>query len=173
MNSLIKRIELVANLAIIAVAILVAMVLVRSYLLPRFRPPQQTVRSAIGIGPGTQLSLPGIDWKGNGGTLLLALSTQCHFCTESGPFYKRIVDERVRNPKLRLVAIFPQSVPEAQKYLRDLGVNVDDVRQSQLESLGVDGTPTLIIGNNEGIVADFWRGKLTSDKEAEVLSRLK
>jgi hypothetical protein len=37
----------------------------------------------------------------------------------------------------------------------------------------VNGTPTLIEANSEGVVVDSWRGKLPSDKEAEVLNRLK
>jgi hypothetical protein len=171
MNAFAKRIELVANLAIIVVATLLAVVLVRSYLLRRPSATQTTATS--GIRAGTNLSLPGVDWSANGQTLVMALSTQCHFCTESAPFYQRLAQERAKNPNLRLIAVFPQATPEGQEYLKGLGVNVDDVRQSKLESLGVSGTPTLIMANNQGIVEDSWRGRLTGDKEAEVLRRLK
>src|SRR5882672_7848799 len=167
MSMLIKRIELVANLAIIAVAILLGTVLVRSYLLPWLRPPQQIATSSL--RPGMQLSLPGVDWKGNGRTLLLALSTQCHFCTESAQFYQRICQERAKAPNVRLVAVFPQPVSEAEKYLSDIGVTVDELKQARLDSIGVGGTPTLIMTDSEGVVADSWRGRLPSEKESEVL----
>lgn len=170
MKALIKRIELVANLAIIVVAILLGVVLVRNYL---FRSPVPTQAAAItGIQAGTKLSLPNIDWNANRQTLVMALSTNCHFCTESAPFYQRLVQERVGHRNVRLIAVFPQPSREGEEYLKGLALNVDDVKQAELGSLGVSGTPTLILLNNEGVVEDSWRGKLNGDREGEVLRRL-
>ena len=73
---------------------------------------------------------------------------------------------------LRLVAILPQEVSEGQKYLSEHGVLVDEVKQSPLNAVGVGGTPTLILTNNEGVVTDAWLGKLSTNKEAEVLGKL-
>jgi hypothetical protein len=171
MSGLIKRIELIANLAIIVVAILLGVVLVGNYMLPRFRAPQQAAGSSI--APGTKLSLPGVDWKANGRTVVLALSTGCHFCTESAPFYQRVAQVRAKAGNIRLVAVFPEPVSEGQRYLSSLGVTVDEVRQAQLDSIGVIGTPTLIMTDGEGAVANSWRGKLPSEKESEVLARLR
>ena len=171
MSGIIKRIELVANVAIIVVAILLGVVLVRNYLLPRSRAPQQAAASSI--PPGTKLLLPGVDWKANGKTLVLALSTGCHFCTDSGAFYQRVAQERAKAGNLRLVAVFPEPVPEGQKYLSNLGVTVDEVRQARLDSIGVAGTPTLIMADGEGSVLDSWRGRLPREKESEVFARLK
>lgn len=170
MSSLIKRIELIANLAIIVVAILLGVVLVRSYLFPRSLAFQTANASAI--QPGTKLSLSGVDWKANGRTLVMALSTQCHFCSESASFYQRIAQERAKSGSVRLVAVLPQPVEESQKYLKELGVTVDEIKQAKLDSFGVNGTPTLIVANDQGIVTDSWRGKLTDEKENVVLSRL-
>lgn len=172
MATLTKRIELVANLAIIVVAILLGVVLVRNYMTPK-APASQQPAAATSIPPGTQLSLPGVDWKANGRTVVLALSTGCHFCTESAQFYQRVAQERAKAGNIRLVAVFPEPVSEGQKYLSKLGVTVDEVRQAQLDSIGVIGTPTLIMTDGEGAVADSWRGKLPSEKEAEVLARLR
>ena len=169
MRMLIKRIELVANLAIIIVAILLGVVLVRSLLLSRHQPNQETVNSSP--RPGTKLSLPAVDWKGNGRTLLFALSTRCHFCTESAPFYKQLVEQR--GAGVRFVAVFPQPVTEGEKYLKNLGVRSDQVKQEPPESLGISGTPTLILVNDSGMITDSWIGKLSTEKQAEVLSRLK
>src|SRR5437899_5098165 len=107
MSSLMKKIEVAANVAIIAVAILLGATLVRSYLLSRVllsRAQTQTTQPVAAIQPGTQLSLPDIDWQTNGRTLILALSTECHFCTESAPFYHRVAEERAKNGNLRLLA---------------------------------------------------------------------
>jgi hypothetical protein len=171
MSNLVKRTEMVANVAIILVAILLGVILVKDYLLPKRQPPMPAAPAAI--APGTKLSMPGVDWKANGKTLVLALSTGCRFCTESGPFYQRLAQERAKSQNIRLVAVFPQPVAEAQKYLSDLGVSVDEVRQAPLDSIGVMATPTLILANADGAVAESWRGKLPGEKESELLAKLK
>ena len=83
-------------------------------------------------------------------TLVLALSTQCHFCTESAPFFQRIRKETSKN--LKMVAVLPQPVSESHKYLEGEGVQVDDVRQAPLTTIGVRGTPTLLLVDNVGSV---------------------
>jgi hypothetical protein len=170
MSALLKRTELLANLAIIGVAILLGVVLTKNYLLPsQTRQPN----APAAIPAGTKLSLSGVDWKANGRTIVLALSTGCHFCTESGPFYQRVAQERAKGNNVRLVAVFPEPVDEGQKYLSKLGVTVDDVKQARLDSIGVVGTPTLIMADDAGAVTESWRGKLPSEKESELLARLK
>jgi hypothetical protein len=168
MSQLLKKTEMVANIAIVLVAILLGVVLVKNYLLPK---PQPTMPTPVAAG--TKLSLPGVDWKANGRTLVLALSTVCRYCTESGPFYQRVAQQRATNQNIRLVAVFPQSVADGQKYLSDLGVTVDEVRQARLDSINVMATPTLILANADGVVAESWQGKLPGETESELLARLK
>ncbi len=170
MNKMFRGTELAANVAIVLVGILLSVVLVKNNLVqsqPAIAAP------AAAIAPGTKLSLPGVDWKTNGRTLVLALSTGCRFCTESAPFYKRLAQEKPNLQNIRLVAVFPEPEEQSRKYLSDLGVTVDEVRQGRLDSIGVVGTPTLIFADADGAVATSWRGKLSSDKETEVLARLK
>jgi len=168
MSQLLKKTEMVADIAIVVVGILLAVVLVKNYLLAK---PQAPMPAAI--APGTKLSLPSVNWKANGTTLVLALSTGCRFCTESGPFYQRLAQERAKNQNIRLVAVFPQPVAEGQKYLSDLGVTVDEVQQARLDSIGVVATPTLILANADGAVLESWTGKLPGEKESELLAKLK
>ena len=167
MNNLTKRIELLANVAIIVVALLLGAVLVKRYLLPQAPSPQAQAR----IQPGTKLSVPGVEWGKNERTLLLVLSTTCHYCTESSPFYQRLAQEKAKKGGVGLVAVLPQSVDESRKYLNGLGVAVDDVRQAGLDTVQVRGTPTLIVADRTGAVVESWVGKLPAEAEAEVLDR--
>jgi len=71
-----------------------------------------------------------------------------------------------------MVAVAPQSVSEAQQYLSRVGVQVDEVRQVQFNTLGVRATPTLLLVNDAGVVMDVWVGKLPPDQETQVLTAL-
>ena len=169
MNSLAKKLELLANVAIIVVALLLGAVLVKRYLLPQ---PTNARAADARIQPGTKLSLPGMEWGRSDKTLLIVLSTQCRFCTESAPFYQRLAREQSRAGRARLVAVLPQSVAEAQKYLGEHGITVDEVRQVSPDAVGAAGTPTLIMLDSAGSVVESWVGKLPPDKESEVITRL-
>ncbi len=172
MKNVARTIETIANLAIIFIAILLGSVLVKSYLIPN------SIVKEIATVPLTQrviqrgdaLNLSDINWQKNGKTLLLALSTTCHYCTESAPFYQRISRE---HGNTRLIVLLPQEVREGEQYLKRLGVQVDEVRQISLGEIGVTGTPTLTLVDNRGEVVNSWAGQLQPDGENEVLNRLK
>ena len=169
MNS--KRLEALANVSTILVSFLLAAVLVKVFLLPaRALPPASTFHLQAVKGASLKESLPGVDWARNGRTLILAISTKCHFCTESAPFFQRIGKERAKG--VRLLAVFPQPVADSQKYLQSEAVQVDDVRHTTLASIGVRGTPTLLLVDKNGTVDDAWQGKLPADGEKEVLAAL-
>jgi thioredoxin-related protein len=168
-KSFTQRLEFLANLAIIVVAVLLSLVLIKSYLLPgssKEGPPDWRVPA------GSNVSLPGVDWSANNQTLLLVLQKGCHFCSESAPFYQRLIRETAGRRNIHLIAVLPQASDESKKYLDDLGVAIADIRQAGLDSIGVHGTPTLILVNDQGVVMNSWVGKLSADNEAEVLRRL-
>jgi hypothetical protein len=97
------------------------------------------------------------------------VSTVCHLCTESGPFYQRLAKARGRT---QLLAVLPQPIDEGKRYLEKLGVSVDKIRQVSLSSIDVRGTPTLMLVNSDGVVVNTWIGTLQVDREAEVLSKM-
>jgi len=165
-----KRVELLANIAIIVVAILLGGTLVYRYLRPASPAPTSVER--VQVKPGTKLSLSGVDWGKGDRTLLLVLSTTCRFCTESAPFYQRLAQEKAKNGGVSLIAVLPQSIGESQKYLTGLGVSVDDIRQAPPDAVKAVATPTLIMVDRTGSVTQSWVGKLPAEKEVEVLSRL-
>lgn len=170
-NKLTKGLEVSANVAIIVVAVLLCVVLVKSYVIPA--PTRQAAGEPAGtrgiMKSGDAVAVSGVDWEKNGKTLLMVLSTTCHFCTQSGPFYQRLVKE---HGDAKLVVLVPQSASEGQSYLKELGVEVDDVRQASLGDLGVSGTPTLILVDGKGVAADVWVGAMSPNRENEVVNRL-
>jgi thiol-disulfide isomerase/thioredoxin len=168
-----KKIEIAANIAIIIVATLLCGVLIKKHIISPPTPPANALiaNNQFQLQAGTKLSLPGIDWQKNSQTLLLVLSTTCHFCSESAPFYQQLVKELDGNT--HVVAVLPQSVSDSRGYLNRLGVAVDDIQQAEMSSLGVRGTPTLILANDKGVVMDSWVGKLPNDEQAKLINRVR
>jgi hypothetical protein len=165
------KLETVANLSTALVSLLLSIVLVKVFLLPQGRPPASAARPQVAKGTSLKGSLPGVDWSKNGRTLVLAISTRCHFCTDSAPFFQRISKDRPASTKL--LAVLPQTVDESRKYLDEEGVRVDDVRQATLDSIQVTGTPTLLLVDKAGTVPGVWVGKLEPSQQDDVLRVLK
>ena len=163
MSPLVRKIEIAANVSIIVVAILVCVAAFKY-----FRAKSGPQAAAPAIAAGTKINLPNEDWARNRKTLLLALSTNCKYCSASAGFYQRLIGAASSNT--RFVAVFPQSPEESKKYLSALEVTIDDVKQISPASFGVAASPTLILVDSEGSVINSWVGQLSPNKEAEVLA---
>ena len=170
MNNLHKRAELFANIAIVIVAILIGVVVVKRFILNSNEPNRAAANQ---IAPGDKVPLSGVEWVKSGHTVLLVLQNGCRFCTESAPFYQRLIKETANRSDVKLIALLPQSVTEGKQYLNEIGVSIDDVRQVSPSQVKVGGTPTLILVNDSGVAVDVWKGKLQPDAESQVLSKLK
>ena len=77
-----------------------------------------------------------------------------------------------KSSDVRIVAVLPQPMADAKIYLDKLGVRVGQVAQSDPRSVGVAGTPTVLLINDEGVVTYSWSGKLSDDEAAKVINRL-
>lgn len=163
-NRVARKIEIGANVAIIIAALAIVGIFARNY----FRNPPNSQQT---ISPGARFALKDVNWQANGKSLVLAVSTTCHFCTESAPFYRELVS-KCKDQHVRTIAVLPQPTSEAESYLKGEGVSVDDVRQGVLHDLEIGGTPTLLLVDTGGIVRNVWIGKLPGDKEQEVLTKL-
>jgi hypothetical protein len=169
--SLPRKIETTANIATIGAAVLLSTVLVKVYLLPAPSPRIPRIATAPAPGVDFKSRLPGVDWHKNGRTLVLAISTQCHFCKDSTPFYRKLQEQVGKN--LKTVAVLPQPVAEAEQYLNGEDVHVDQVKQASMGDIGVQGTPTMLLVNSAGVVTKTWVGKIQPEQEQEVLAALR
>lgn len=179
---MIRKLEVLTNLAVLITSVVLCSVLVKKYFFSTSKQeartetvaaklPDPNIQQRQSIPAGTRISLPGIDWNKSNRTVVLALSTTCHFCSESAPFYQKLEQQRTSN--VRLVAVLPQPIDDGRNYLNKLGVSVDQIVQAPLSSLGVRGTPTLILLDHNGAVIDSWIGKLADTEDAKVISRVR
>jgi thioredoxin-related protein len=159
-----KQIEVAANVGIIIVALAIGVTLIRNSRGDQSQ-PHQTIKI------GSKLAVKDTNWGANGRSIVLALSTTCHFCAESSGFYQKVV-RLAQQQHLHTIAVFPQSIPEVQAYLNKQGIAVDETKQAELSSLDINGTPTLLLVDENGIVCNVWIGKLSAEKEKDMLAKL-
>ncbi len=159
-----RKIEMGANVAIIIVALVAVAMLVKNY----WARPAELHHN---ITTGSKFGLKMEDGRGSPKTVVLALSTNCHYCTESAGFYREL-SRRCHQKNVPIIAVLPQASDDARSYLQAGGVIVDEIKQAPLADLQVDGTPTLVIVDGSGIVKKVWVGKLPSSKEKEVFDAI-
>lgn len=166
-----STLDTAANIAIIVVCAIAAFVLIRNQFFPPAPPPRPGE-----VAKGDQIAaLQQVVPAGSNRALVMALSPGCHFCTESMPFYKRLIDERnQKGSDIKVVAAVP--APEAKdgevKIMQEAGVKPDSVTTLNFQEAKVAGTPTLLLVDNKGEVLDVWVGKLDERSEEKVLEAL-
>jgi hypothetical protein len=161
-----KRLEVAVNFALLGAFLMVAALAAQHF----WR--TQTAATVGGPEIGARVSLVGADWSKSERTLVLAISTTCHFCSESADFYKKLVPS-AEGRGVPVIAVLPQTTTEGRAYLSGLGVNVRNVFQSSLQAVGAAATPTLLVIDRSGKIKKAWVGKLGLDGENQVLASLR
>jgi thioredoxin-related protein len=166
-----STLDTAANIAIIVVCAIAAVVLIRNQFFPP-RPPGMPPQ----VEKGEQFEqLKAVLPAGASKTLVVAVSPTCHFCNESLPFYKKLVDQRNQkaSPVKFIAAVpTPQVKDEEAKKFADAGVQPDGVVPIDFSAIKVPGTPTLLLVDNNGKVLDVWVGKQDAKGEKEILEVL-
>ncbi len=157
------RLEAVANVTVIMVALAVGYVVLRGWL----------------AAPGASVSVPtraelvnvaSIDWSHYRRSLVLVLNVGCHYCRDSVPFYQRLArTHSQRDNPVQLVAVFPNDVEAVRRLMNQEGLAIRSVAEVPLETLGVVATPTVLLVDGNGRLERFWVGVLTPRQELEVL----
>ena len=165
MGGITRSVEITANIAIIIVSTMIVGLIAKKYSASLNAGAPHTILV------GAKVSLPSMDWSNNKKSLVIALQTSCRYCSESGSFYQRLVLETGIH-KVPIVAVFPQTTAEGQAFFSNLNVPITNIRQASLRSIGVQVTPAILLVDNKGEIKASWLGKLSPDKESEVLNSL-
>jgi hypothetical protein len=121
---------------------------------------------------GKRLDISGENWKESEATLVFAMSTSCHFCSASAPFYQKLTGDVLPSMrgKVKTLAVLPESREAAEVYTKNtLGVQFDAIQQARAD---VPGTPTLLLVDRNGVVKDAWLGLLDRDRQPRMVAEL-
>lgn len=161
-----SRLEVAANIAVL-VAVIVVLAFIGQQEYGRYHHRSQPSQASL---VGQTITLPGVHFAPQSKTLILAISTTCHFCKDSEPFYQQLA-ARNRGP-IKIIAVLPQPLAEARNYVqRSIAPSVEVV-SSQLDSIGVSGTPTVLLVDGNGKVQQAWFGKLSDQGQQQVQALL-
>ena len=152
------------------VIIALAVVVAAAALVKRTFYPGQGNPNLPRISAGERLNVPNIDWKQNQKTLVFFLKKDCPYCTTSAPFYRQLIEDASKR-NVKSVAILPNSIDEAHKYLQYLELPIEDVKTGPLASYKISGTPTVLFVDSQGIVRSVWFGA-APDREKEMRDKL-
>lgn len=160
----VKLLDRIASIAvIIAVAVFLTVVIRGGYLRGHRNPP-----STRGPLVGQVITLPGVQFHPAHDSLVLGISTSCHFCNESLPFYKRFAEQA--SGKVEFIAVLPQTQTEGEKYLKDAGLTGVRVVSAKLSTIGVNDTPTILLVDGAGKVKSAWVGLLDDAAQQKVVA---
>jgi hypothetical protein len=173
-----RTVTLLEKMSNVAVIVLAAGVLgfnIYDRFVPRVVPPSQMtlVRKYM----GKPLPLPAAVPQGQRGTVALFVSKDCHFCSESMAFYRRLATVTSAPPcSVKMVALGPkerEKREDIEAYLAVHNLSVDAIDMVDFPTVNVSGTPTLVVEDGSKLVRGIWVGKLSEIKENEVLDRVK
>lgn len=112
-----------------------------------------------------------VDFSTTTRSLVMVLQSDCVFCQESMPFYRRLVAADRSDAQIVVVAP-PRDAGIIGDYLASEGVTPDSVVFVGSGVLPISGTPTLLLVDRDGVVTNAWIGLLSEEREAEVTDAL-
>lgn len=168
-RGLAAKLETVVN-----VAVLVAALLTTAFFVDLFLSRRSDDRRPV-LAPGMRLALPtSHDFSAHEKTLIIALQEGCSYCEESVPFYRQLSAALDGDcAEIGVVAAMPHPRAMAEALLERHGLSFSGLADTSLASLGVAGTPTLILVDRVGTVLDVWVGRLSQQREEEVLAAVR
>lgn len=160
------KLEAIANVMIIAVALTVGLVMIGRY--------TDASRIARPVATGEHLAtIPNLDWTQHQHTLVLALNTGCHYCEQSVPLYQKLAQlHQSGGEDLGIVAVLPNGSEMVRDFMTKNNLHIQSVAAVPLENLQVNATPTLILVDKDGRVERSWVGMLNPNEEGELLKLL-
>jgi hypothetical protein len=167
-----KLLERFTTAAVLVAAVLVIWVTVRDRVLPGSGRGEDPASVAQNLS-GKLLPLPPGSPRGKSATVVLVVSSNCHFCSESMPFYRKLAGVNSASAhEMEMIAIDPENPAEGREYLSGNGVPVAAIISKPLRAMGFMATPTLVLLDKLGRVTHAWVGELNAHGQKEVLQQL-
>jgi rhodanese-related sulfurtransferase len=122
---------------------------------------------------GDPLTLPEVKWASAPRHVVLAIRVSCPACNSSVQFYRELAKRLGSRTDTKIIVVSPNPPDVIQGWLSANSIPVFKVVSStNLVTLGIGVTPTLVMVDGNGTVTDIMVTKLSADEEGRVLARL-
>lgn len=108
-------------------------------------------------------------------SLVLVVKDGCPFCTASMPFYQKMSAKLQHARSMEFVGVCPQEEAMCNAYLKSHDLTFTrtvGIASSVMADMRVLGTPTIMLIGETGKVENVWLGKLTQQREDEVVAAI-
>ena len=163
-----KSIEKIAN-GMVVIAVVVFLAMAAHYLFHKSSQAKSIAAMADALR-GKTIEAPGLSFLRERASVLQAISTQCHYCEESLPFYRDLAAKA--QGKVDVIAVMPQPLAEAQAFLQKSSFSPTGVVFGNLSAIGVPATPTILFVDPHGKVLEAWIGFQDAVGRQKVLARV-
>lgn len=174
-----SRLEKITHFFLIAVCCASLAALGQGYLSrrdqasPRLVSATSTGGATHRIQVGERFALAGVDWSHSPTNVVIDIRSGCQYCEASLPFYQELTQAgRQHSAAVSVFAVSSDTAEVLNTFLTKAGVTVDRIIQANPGSLGIPGTPTVLLVDANGIIRERYLGKLGESQEKALLSRL-
>jgi hypothetical protein len=161
------NLDRIMRISITLLCLVATFSLSKRFLIPPDPPPAEGKAGSL-VGQVFQGNL-----KAQQGRTLIVLAVQpgCRFCTQSAEAFKYL---QARAPSLKadITVLTPGDVIQAKQYMSTLGVEDFSIYQTQLDQVGISGTPTVLVVSDRGTVTQARAGALDTVHAKQILKNI-
>jgi thiol-disulfide isomerase/thioredoxin len=163
--------EKITHISLIAVCCLAASVILHDQVAARSVP---AAGSAVGDLPldGSTVTLKDISWTKSTQTVVLFMSAHCHWCQKSVPLYQAVSALHKTAGGFQFVVVSNDPPGQTESFLKENSIEVDKVLSPVPGSLGIRGTPTILLVDQSGKVSFSHKGMMAKAIDDQFLKRL-
>ena len=164
------KLATLTNLSVIILSLTVSAVLIKTHFL---RPGAPALPEVVADGETVE-ALGALLPADADEAIILALSPECAFCTQSFPFYRELQARRDEaRSGIKIIAAVEAGkdfMTRQARLLEEAGIVVDHLVQADFRQAKLLGTPTVLLVERGGKVRKVWLGQLDDQARVEVLA---
>lgn len=122
--------------------------------------PARAPKAPLALSQGSPAPvIKGINYSSHDHSVVVFVSTTCHYCESSTPFYNKLhVLSRDSSQALSFHAVYWESEDTVRASKAKLNLIADTLSGIQFQEFGVHSTPTALLVDRKGMITKTWVG---------------
>jgi len=165
------RLGQVVDVTFLVVCVVLVIGVVRNVLSPAKPEPSRAVSGFLERGSASPLDALPASPAGKVSTVVVVMSSTCHWCAEQIPFYLRL--ERIaQTSSFKVAYVSPEEQRTFSAYLVKNGLD-PSLRANAILTSRIKATPTLVVLDLKQRVLQSFQGPLSTSQQAELLDSIR